>query len=278
MVVKAEAGTDAEVAADPAKETQRDESTGEAAEGEVLIPEGEQEETGAETETENADAIRKDEIKGLTEEAQTAVNRRIGKVVAREKAAIERADAAESELEAAKGKLDGGFPDMVKRLGLHGDLVNKDEAQTLEQYGKLKAQRAWCRRHEQDGYEGTGGDDPNVDAKTIRSRLVEIEEQLDEIGSSAKEIQGRVEKQAREIWAAGRAALKAKDAGGRGPGDGNRKTEKTLVKPPRIPSGTGTPKAPAAAKKSKGTFDPTEFKKDGGGKAALEKQMEKLYG
>lgn len=226
-----------------------------------------------EQDAEGADAIRKDEIKGLPEEAQQAVNRRISKVVAKEKAAIERAETAETELESLKGKLDGGFPEMVKRLGVHGELVSTGEAKTLEEYGKLKAQKQWCRKHE-DGYEGADG---TVEAAEVRSKLSDIEDQMDELAPRAREIQTRIDKQAREIWAAGVAALKNK---GKTPvkGEQPRTPAKKIVKPPAIPSGSGIPKAPASAKKSQGKFSTEEFIKDGGGKSALQKQFDKIYG
>ncbi len=238
---------------------------------------GESEDAGTENEdSEGADAIRKGEIKDLPEKAQEAVNKRIGKVVAREKAAAERADTAEKELESARKKLDGGFPEMVKRLGLHGELVSTEEAKTLDQYGKLKAQKAWCRKNEA-GYEGTGGNDPSVDASAIRGKLSEIEDQMDELGPQAREIQAKVDKQAREIWAAGVAA--SKKGSNKGGGPAKPPAKKGVVKPPVIPGGAGTPKAPASAKKSQASkFDEDEFKKAGGGRTALQKQFEKLYG
>jgi hypothetical protein len=254
------------------------ESTGEEAEAVVAAAEDGDDkaeaETGAPESTESADAIRKGEIKGLPEEAQQAVNRRIGKVVAREKAAIERAEAAEAELATAKGNLEGGVPELAKRLGLSADLVTKDEAQVVEESRKLRAQRDWCREHDGRDYEGDGtAGDPSVTAATIRKELIRIENRLDEIGPRAREIQDRADKQAREIWAAGKAALKAKSQATTPPA-GSRQ----IVKPPAIPTGSATPKAPTSAKKSKGTFDQGEFKKEGGGMAALEKQFEKLYG
>jgi len=264
------AGTGAEVAdgATGAETVEGDEgAAGAAGAEETEIAEG--------AETTDPDLVKKDEVKGLTAEAQEAVNRRIGKVVAREKTAIERAETAETELEAARSKLDSGLPELVKRLGLHGDLVTKAEAETIDRYGKLRAQRSWCRQHE-DGYEGRGEGDPSVDAKTVRQRLVQIEDELDDMGSTAKEIQARVERQAREIWAAGQKALKQR------PEVRGQKSEtgkpKAVLNPPKIPGGTGTPKAPASTKKARTGFDQAEFKKDGGGKSALEKQFEKLYG
>jgi hypothetical protein len=234
------------------------------AEGEEIEGEG----------SEGADAIRKGEIKGLPEEAQQAVNRRIGKVVAREKAAAERAETAEKELETARKKLEGGFPDMVKRLGLHGELVSPEEAKQLDRYGKLKAQKAWCRKNE-DGYEGGGADDPSVNAATVREKLSEIEDELDELAPAAREIQVRIDKQTREIWAAGVAALKK----GKTPTPPAQQPGKKVVKPPSIPGGSGSPKAPTSAKKSTGgKFNESEFKKSGGNKTSLEKQFEKLYG
>jgi ElaB/YqjD/DUF883 family membrane-anchored ribosome-binding protein len=244
---------------------------------EAIATKGDSEEAESGAETADPDLVKKDEVKGLTAEAQEAVNRRIGKVVAREKTAIERAETAETELEAARSKLEGGLPELVKRLGLHGDLVTKAEAETIDRYGKLRAQRSWCRQHE-DGYEGRGEGDPSVDAKTVRQRLVQIEDELDDMGSTAKEIQARVERQAREIWAAGQKALKGKGSSVKGQAAGDKPAPKTVVNPPKIPGGTGTPKAPASTKKARTEFDQAEFKKDGGGKSALEKQFEKLYG
>lgn len=252
------------VVADPAEtteETTSEEGTGDEAD----------QGTDATNDAPSGDEVRKEDIKGLTDEAQAAVNRRIGKVVAREKAAIARADAAEAELGASKGKLEGGLPELVKRLGLHSDLVDKSEAEVIDRYGKLRAQRNWCRQHE-DGYEGAGGNDPSIDAKTVRQRLVQIEDELEDIGGTAKEIQTRADKQAREIWNAGRNALKRQSE------KPAARAGKPVVQPPKIPTGTGTPKAPGAAKKMRGGFDAGQFQKDGGGKTALEKQFEKLYG
>jgi hypothetical protein len=266
--------TEGEVALETDEETSSEETTQDAA----ATDEAESEEDAGEeaAEEQPADALKKGDVKGLSEEAQAAVNRRIGKVVAREKQAIERADAAESELKAVQEKLEGGLPELANRLGLTADLLNKSEAETVERFTKLKGQRTWCRKHA-NGYEGKGEGDPSVDADTIRDRLVEIEDAMDEVGPKAREILARTERQARDIWAAGRAALKNKGTGKAEPkGESERKP---LTKPPKLPgAGAGAPKAPVSARKGKSSFDAGEFKRDGGGKSALEKQFEKLYG
>ena len=264
-------------AAEPAGEVVDGAADAATVEGAGVAASSQETEIAEGAEAVDPDLVKKDEVKGLTAEAQEAVNRRIGKVVAREKTAIERADAAEQELAEARGKLDAGLPELVKRLGLHGDLVTKAEAETVDRFTKLRAQRNWCRQYA-DGYEGAGGDDPSIDAKTIRARLAQVEDDLEDLTGPAREIQARVERQAREIWAAGQAALK-KGKGLSVKGQGTEdKGPKPLKSPPKIPGGTGTPRAPVAGKKARSGFDEGEFKKAGGGKAALEKQFEKLYG
>lgn len=252
------AGTEAEETTGAAEETT--EETGEETAG------AGEEQTGEDTE--GTDEIQDGEIKGIAGKDQEAVNRRIGKVVARAKAAEERAAAAEKELTELKGKAEGGLLEQVRKLGLSADLVTKDDAQTLDRYRKLRAQKTWCRTHE-DGYEGKGGDDESVSAQAVRKRLVEIEDELEEIGASAREIQQRSDKRAREIWAAGLKALSKPAASGGG---------KKVVKPPQLPSGGGAAaKPPVSARKGKESFDSGEFRKAGANKAALEKQFEKLY-
>jgi len=244
---------------------------------------GDEQEEGAAEEAENddeaaaqnPDEVRKDEIKGLSPEAQAKVNRRIGKVVAREKAALSRAETAEQELTEARSKLEGGLPELVKRLGLHGELVDKDEAKLVDRYTQLKAWKAFCRRYERDGYEGKGGEDQSMSPEEIREKLSTVEDELEEIGSRARDVQARVDKQAREIFARGLAAMKADKGKGK---EKSAEKPKRPAKPPKLPTGSATPKPAANGKKVQSKFDMEEFKKQGASKDALEKQFEKYYG
>ena len=196
--------------------------------------------------------------------------------MAREKAAIARADDAERELTEAKSKLEGGFPEQVKRLGLHGDLIAAEDAKTLERYETLKGWKAWLREHEE-GYEGTGGEDKSLTAQEVRKRLSNVEDELEEIGFRAREIRSNSDKRAREIWQAGLKSLRGKAEGGNLKPEGGT-GKKPVAKPPKLPSGTGAPRPTAGARKAKTGFDHEEFKRQGGTRAALEKQFEKTIG
>jgi hypothetical protein len=228
---------------------------------------------------ETDDQVKAGEIKGLSEQAQQAVNKRIAKITKARKAAEEKASTTEAELTTLRAKLDGGFDGMVKKLALHGDYVSKDEAKLLERYETLKTQKRWLAQH-RSGYVGKGTEEePEFTAKTISEREMDVDEELMDIAGSAKSTWESTVKTIREDLAAGRKA-RAEAAKATSKTNGEGKTKTPPAKPPKIPAtGDGLRKPPAASnRKDRGSFDPEEFKKSGGGKTALENQFKRLFG
>jgi hypothetical protein len=227
---------------------------------------------------ENAeDQLQAGEIKGLTEQAQAAVNKRIAKIVKARKTVEKKAAKLETELTELRGKLDGTFEATVKKLGLHGDYVSKDDAALLEKYEKLRSMKRWLREN-REGYVGDGTDEkPEVDARAIARREAEVEDELLELAPRAKSLWDSTLKQIREDLLAGRKARLGKATDGKDKGQGQER--KPPAKPPKIPaSGEGARKPPASAsRREKPAFDQEEVKK-GGGKSALENQFRKVFG
>lgn len=157
-------------------------------------------EEAAETETEDeGDEDEKDRkaddddppLEGLTEKQLAKVDKRIGKVVAREKSKTEAAEARANE---AEEKLKHAtFTDPETQLPFPSDYVSAAEVQTLKKLDELKAARKMLRPLRREGYEGENG--AKFTPAQVEARLDEIEEQLESLLPKATTIRARAEQQ-----------------------------------------------------------------------------------
>jgi hypothetical protein len=287
-----ESGTDSGDTVEQKLEKAMSRESDEGAEGDEDEGEGESGEEGAEgaesgSEGEDGegegsddepDQLKPGEIKGLNEQAQQAVNKRIAKITKARKAAEEKATELEAELTGLRGKLDGDFEATVKKLALHGDYVSKDDAKVIERYEKLREHKRWLSKH-RGGFTGKGTDDsPEFTPDMISDREAEVDDELMDISGKARSLWDATVKQIREDLAAGRKARSEAAKTGKEKANGERKPP--VKHPPRIPSnGDGARKPPVSANRTgKATFDKEEFTKAGGGKTALENQFSKIFG
>ncbi len=229
--------------------------------------EGAEEDAGKEAAEADAHEGGEPEIKGLTPQAQEAVNRRIGKAVKRQKAAEERAQELEAELTKARGASDQTLFEMARAAGVHAEYASAEELKTLDRAEKLRAQRRWCLKYRDTGYEGSGGEDKSVTAEQIREWLPEIEDELLEAASDAKAIRRRAVEELRRDLEAGRKARRA-PAAAAAPA-----AKPTLRKPPEIPgrSEGAARRAPVSGKSEKKGLSQETFAAAGADRQALER-------
>lgn len=134
-------------------------------------------------------------IEGLDPKTQEAINKRIGKEVAKRKALA-------TELEELKGKLAGQsttdetFVKEAVALGIHPDYLTKNELAVVKQDQELSEAAKWLFDH-WEGYEGTAGNpnDPPFTAAEIRARYHSTQNELYRIKARAYAIQDRVAKE-----------------------------------------------------------------------------------
>lgn len=222
--------------------------------------------------------IKEGEVEGLSPQAQAKINKRIHKLNIRRKDAESKAEQTESQLKALNERIQDENVQAAIRLGFDPNYINAEDAKTLNRVENLRAWRSFYRAHRDNGYEGSGeGDDRSLTAAEVARRLDAVEDELLDIGGSARAL-------ARE-----RLALKDADAavgrairlGRQAPaGAGNAPPRKVNPKPPRLPAGgdSASRRPPVSAgAKNKPAFDKGEFEKDGGDKNALEKQYQGIY-
>jgi hypothetical protein len=256
----------------------QDQDDGEVDDGEVddgrQTPDADQDE-----EDDGADGeIKEGEVEGLSPQAQAKINKRIHKLNIRRKDAESKAEQAESQLKALNERIKDENVQAAIRLGFDPNYINAEDAKKLNRVENLRAWRSFYRAHRENGYEGSGeGDDRSLTAVEVARRLDAVEDELLDIGGSARAL-------ARE-----RLALKDADAavgrairlGRQAPaGAGNAPPKKVNPKPPRLPAGgdSASRRPPiSAGAKNKPAFDKGEFEKDGGDKNALEKQYQGIY-
>ena len=270
-------------ATEGAEETTEEAEAEEAEENEATEDDAEAGDDDAEGDGDDEDQIQEEEIKGLTEGAQAAVNKRIGKITAKRKEAEEAAEAAEQRAteaetklaEAETGKSAEEFA-AATNLQLHPDYVSKEEIALIQESDKLIASEEWLAEH-LDGYEGNGTDaDPAYTAQEVRRRHVQVGKRLRSIQSKAESARENASKQMLEDMEAGRAARLGKPS----KSAPAKKSAKKKSKPPVVPvAHSGTRKKPVSAK-SKGAkgFSNETFEESGGGKDALVSEYERMLG
>lgn len=229
--------------------------------------------TGTEGATPNGEPegeeIKDGEVKGLTPEAQTAVNARIGKITRKAKEAQEKLTAAETRLQELEARGSAGLDELAVKLGLHAEYVKPDEIKVIERYDQLRRFKRFCA-------ENRGGIEANAEtgstgytAGQIAVREMEIDEELATVGGRAREIRTRVQQELRADLTNGRKLRASGTAGAGG---------KPAIKPPVLPGPAGAGRKPTdPANRAKAGFDPDQFAKEGGGKAALTKQYENMF-
>lgn len=156
-------------------------------------------EEAEETETEDEGDDEKDReaddkdplLEGLTEKQMAKVDRRIGKVVAREKS---RTEAAEARANEAEEKLKHAtFTDPETRLPFPSDYVSAAEVQTLKKLDELKAFKRTLRPLRNKGYEDPNG--KTVTPDDVEDRLEQIEDEIETLLPKATTIRARAEQQ-----------------------------------------------------------------------------------
>lgn len=231
--------------------------------------------------TENEDAIKADEIKGITPEVQEAVNRRIDKITAKRKAAEERATAAETEREELRAKLteleqkasqqDGAE---AAKIGLPPEYVSKDEATLIAKAQFLKTEKDWAFEH-LDGFDGDGTEaNPRRTAQEMRKYYTKVTNDLEELGPKANALLAERRKQFLEDLRAGRELRLKKTAA---PAPAQPAT------PPAVPAAPKTPVVPPSTirrppvsvqRTQRQTFDPVQKAREGVDAKGLQELME----
>jgi hypothetical protein len=225
--------------------------------------------------------IQDGEIKGLSPEIQAKVNARIHKVNIKRKNAEAKTEQTESQLKVLSGKIQDANIQAAMRLGFDPNYITADEAKTLNRFENLRAWRKFLRVHRA-GYEGSGTkEDPSMTAEEVAEREAAIEDELMDIGGTARAL--AMERLALKDAdaAVGRKLRLAKTNGGKTSPDAKAtgdKPRKVNPKPPTLPSGGATRRPPvSAAGARKSGFDKKEFTEGGADKTALEKQYENIF-
>jgi len=260
----------------PEGETETPEGETETPEDETETPEGETETPEGETET-SADEdgeIKDGEVEGLSPQAQAKINKRIHKINIRRKNAEEKAEQTESQLKDLGKKIQDENIQAAMKLGFDPNYISAEEAKTLNRFQYLRAWKKFLSTH-REGYEGDGKEIPSKNAEQVAAWEAEIDDELLDIGGSARTL------------ALERISLKDADAAvgrkirlaGANKSTTTKPPKKVNPKPPKLPESNGATRRPpiSTATKGKPVFDKTEFVKAGGDKDALEKAYQKIY-
>jgi hypothetical protein len=220
-------------------------------------------------------SIKDGEIPGLKPEIQASVNQRIGKVVARQKAAEEKAAEAEAKVTQLQEQRDAVDRAEAFKLGLHPEYLSKDEVEVMKKDSSLAAAEKWLLENF-DGYEGDGtAENPKYTAGQVRMRYAEVKEERAILGSQAAAIRGRAMKELLEDLKAGRQLRLSKAAQAK---KFTQTVKKTVVKPPAVPSGANASGKPPVSVTNKGKADFAKtFDEKGQNKEALESAYESLF-
>lgn len=167
--------------------------------------------TQAETQADDQEhLLGEGEIKGITPEAQEKINRRIGKVVGKQKAAEERATAAETELAGLRTKLgeleqtrDVTLAAEAVRLGVHPDYLKAEEVTQLKEYDELLGTEAWL-------LENPEGDGEKWTPEKVRKEQARVVQRLRAIGPRMEGLKAERFAQMQADLRLGRAAREAK--------------------------------------------------------------------
>lgn len=203
-------------------------------------------------------------VPGLTPGAQKAFNKRVGKSVARRKAAEEKAAEAEARAEEAEAKAAAAEERLADQsrseavaLGIHPDYLKPGEAEFLKEEKKLASDLKWFTQQYGEDYVGTGtAESPQLTAAQVNRMWAEASSKHSAVAGRAATIRARAQLAADEERQAGRAARKkpgARRVGAQGaaPQAGQRRA---AVPPATIRAGAGArrPIASAGARKKPG--------------------------
>ncbi len=234
------------------------------------------EKEGGEGEGENGEKedgeIKDGDVEGLSAKAQAKINARIHELNIKRKNAETRAEDAETRAKVLESRYKDENVQAVTKLGLHPDYFTDGEAKTIKRFHDLRGWKKWLSTH-REGYEGSDDKyDPSMSAAKVAEHEAAVDDELLDIAGPARTLWLERSKQMEEDRTRGREARLA---------DAKRKKSgiKPALKPPTLPTRSGaTRKPPVSGARGKAGFDETEFKKDGAGKDALEKQYEKIFG
>lgn len=120
------------------------------------------------------------------EKVRTGMQRRIDKLTAKNKALEEKVSDAEAEADTQKGVAEKA--QLSASTGIDPDYIDRVDADTVANTDRLQKIRLWCRTHLEDGYEGTGDNDPSFEPEAIKARMYEVEDELSELAPEARRI------------------------------------------------------------------------------------------
>jgi len=231
-----------------------------------------------EVKPEDEGKIAKDEIPGLTENAQEKVNERIHEINIRRKNAEATLAEKEKELNETNERLkslealsDEQLVNVARRTGLLPQYLEKEDSKVVEEYESLKGYRCWLREHRGMDYEGTGEKDPSMTAREIAQQEIRVEDRLEEIGVKARNALERGTNALREDLMEGQKIRRARKT---------KIAEKKITLPPVLPRGKGPAGGPpiSGTAKARAIFNQEEFIKKGANSSALEEQYLKILG
>jgi hypothetical protein len=211
----------------------------------------------------------------LPKKLQEQFDKRIGKVVAREKS---KTEAAEARATAAEEKLkNAAFTDPVTGLPFPSDYVSAEEVQTLKKVAELKAAKKVLRPYRHEGYTEDGSG-KTITAGEVEARLDEIEEEIEAILPKATTIRARAQEQFAADMKELRELRKQKAAGTPGKTPTAAPMKPAASKPPMAPGSGGSGGSGAAVRKTAagadaGAFDPNGVHDKDSFKAQLRKAM-----
>ena len=135
-------------------------------------------------------------MKGLDDKTQASINKRIGKLVGREKEAIAARDAAQAEAQQLKEQVtvlqqqlqSVDVNAVAKAAGINPLLLTENPQEIAKRERMIADFEKWAIKH-WDGYEGTDDEkDPSYTAEQIRSRYAELREEAVQTIPHAKQL------------------------------------------------------------------------------------------
>jgi len=238
------------------------------------------------------------EVKKLPDHVQEKINKRISKVVAKQKDAEERAESAEARAVEAEEKLKETETRMsdaerqeAYKLGIHPDYLEKDEREIIKHAEELEQAEDWLFEH-LDGYEAEKSDERSYTAAEIRRRYNQVRRELMKVGARAEGLRSERMKLMLEDMRAGRELRLNPDKKKAADTDKGKKDDKGTPdkdkgkpdkgksgKPPpaRIAGVSGGGKPPVSMRReSRGAFDAEAVGKADNPVAALQEQLERV--
>ncbi len=254
-----------------------------AAEG-VEAPEA----NGEHEELADENLIKADEIPGLPPHVQETVNRRIGKMTAKQRSAEEAAQAAQAERDAAQARVkeletakDQALAAEAVRLGVHPEYLSEQEVSLLQNYDALMDQQALLMDSLDEGYTDANGkthsrEETRREWREVTQRLASVAPEAQSLKRDRVQQMMRHMRLGREAEKAGwKPGAKAQQAGGAA---GAGESRPTVVPKPPVTVGARGASAPARPRptdqKPKTNFSPDAVTKRGGGRRALQSLYE----